>query len=90
VVPHHRVEQKEIGDGDEAGGETKAAMAGTWKTGSYWGNFNDKFIALAPFGAGVSAKTKSAITARMAAIKNASASNTLPPPTIVASLPIAG
>ena len=24
--------------------EIKAAMAGTWKTGSYWGNFNDKFI----------------------------------------------
>ena len=52
--------------------ETKAAMAGTWKTGSYWGNFNDKFIALAPFGAGVSAKTKAAIAAKMAAIKNGS------------------
>ena len=52
--------------------ETKAAMDGTWKTGSYWGNFNDKFIALAPFGAGVSAKTKAAITAKMAAIKKGS------------------
>ncbi len=52
--------------------ETKAAMDGTWKTGSYWGNFNDKFIALAPFGTGVSAKTKAAITAKMAAIKKGS------------------
>jgi len=46
----------------------KAAMAGTWKTGSYWGTFKDKFIDLAPFGAGVSAKTKAAITAKRAAI----------------------
>ena len=45
---------------------------GTWKTGSYWGGFNDKFIALAPFGAGVSAKTKAAIAAKMAAIKKGS------------------
>jgi basic membrane lipoprotein Med (substrate-binding protein (PBP1-ABC) superfamily) len=52
--------------------ETKAAMNGTWKTGSYWGGFNDGFIALAPFGAGVSAKTKAAIAAKMAAIKNGS------------------
>jgi basic membrane protein A len=49
--------------------ETKAAMNGSWKTGSYWGNFNDKFVALAPFGAGVSAKTKAAIAAKLAAIK---------------------
>ncbi len=48
--------------------ETKAAMDGTWKTGSYWGNFNDKFIALAPFGTGVSAKTKAAIAAKKSAI----------------------
>jgi basic membrane lipoprotein Med (substrate-binding protein (PBP1-ABC) superfamily) len=46
----------------------KAGMDGTWKTGSYWGNFNDKFIALAPFGAKVSAKTKAAIAAKRAAI----------------------
>jgi basic membrane lipoprotein Med (substrate-binding protein (PBP1-ABC) superfamily) len=52
--------------------ETKAAMNGTWKTGSYWGNFNDKFIALAPYGSGVSAKTKAAIAAKMAAIKKGS------------------
>jgi basic membrane protein A len=49
--------------------QTKAAMNGTWKTGSYWGGFNDKFIALAPFGAGVSAKTRAAIAAKLAAIK---------------------
>ena len=29
----------------------KAAMDGTWKTGSYWGTFKDKFIDLAPYGA---------------------------------------
>jgi basic membrane protein A len=52
--------------------ETKAAMAGTWKSDSYWGGFNDKFIGLAPFGSGVSAKTKAAIAAKMAAIKNGS------------------
>jgi basic membrane protein A and related proteins len=46
----------------------KAAMAGTWKSGSYWGTFKDKFIGLAPFGAGVSAKTKAAIAAKRAAI----------------------
>jgi basic membrane lipoprotein Med (substrate-binding protein (PBP1-ABC) superfamily) len=49
--------------------QTKAAIDGTWKSGSYWGNFNDKFIALAPFGSGVSAKTRAAIAAKMAAIK---------------------
>jgi basic membrane protein A and related proteins len=52
--------------------ETKAAMNGTWKSGSYWGGFNDKFIGLAPFGAGVSAKTRAAIAAKMSAIKNGS------------------
>jgi basic membrane protein A len=52
--------------------QTKAAIDGTWKSGSYWGNFNDKFIALAPFGSGVSAKTKAAIAAKMAAIKKGS------------------
>jgi basic membrane protein A len=48
--------------------ETKAAMDGTWKTGSYWGGWKDKFIGLAPFGAGVSAKTKAAIAAKKAAM----------------------
>jgi basic membrane protein A len=51
---------------------TKAAMDGTWKTGSYWGDFNDKFIDLAPYGAKVSAKTKAAIAAKRAAITNGS------------------
>ena len=46
----------------------KADMAGTWKSGSYWGTFKDKFIDLAPYGAGVSAKTKAAIAAKRAAI----------------------
>jgi basic membrane protein A len=46
----------------------KADMAGTWKSGSYWGTFKDKFIDLAPYGAGVSAKTKTAIAAKRAAI----------------------
>jgi basic membrane protein A len=45
-----------------------AAMNGSWKTGSYYGNFNDKLISLAPFGAKVSAKTKAAIAAKKAAI----------------------
>jgi basic membrane protein A len=49
--------------------QTRAAIDGTWKSGSYWGDFNDKFIALAPFGSGVSAKTRAAIAAKMAAIK---------------------
>ena len=46
----------------------KAAMAGTWKTGSYYGTFKDGFIDLAPYGPGVSAKTKAAIAAKRAAI----------------------
>ena len=46
----------------------KADMAGTWKSGSYWGTFKDRFIDLAPYGAGVSAKTKAAIAAKRAAI----------------------
>jgi basic membrane protein A len=50
--------------------ETKAAMAGTWKTGSYYGTLSDGFTKLAPFGAGVSAKTKAAITAKLAALKS--------------------
>ena len=43
-------------------------MAGTWKSSSYWGGWKDKFIDLAPFGAGVSAKTKAAIAAKKAAM----------------------
>lgn len=50
----------------------KADMAGTWKSGSYWGTFKDKFIDLASFGPGVSAKTKAAIAAKRAAITKGS------------------
>jgi basic membrane protein A len=39
----------------------KAAMNGTWKTGNYYGSLKDGFTKLAPFGAGVSAKTKALI-----------------------------
>jgi basic membrane protein A len=52
--------------------EVKAGIAGTWKSGSYWGSMSDKFTSLAPFGPGVSAKTKAAIAAKMAAIKKGS------------------
>ena len=40
---------------------TKAAMNGTWKTGIYYGSLKDGFTKLAPFGKGVSAKTKALI-----------------------------
>ena len=52
--------------------EVKAGIAGTWKSGNYWGSMKDKFTSLAPFGAGVSAKTKAAIAAKMAAIEKGS------------------
>jgi len=48
----------------------KAAMAGTWKSGFYYGSIKDGFTGLAPYGPKVSAKTKSAIAAKMKAIKN--------------------
>jgi basic membrane protein A and related proteins len=48
--------------------QVKAAMAGTWKSSSYWGGWKDKFIDLAPFGADVSTKTKAAIAAKKAAM----------------------
>jgi basic membrane protein A len=50
--------------------EVKAAMNGTWKTGSYWGGLNDGFTKLAPYGPRVSAKTKAAIRAKLAALKS--------------------
>jgi basic membrane protein A len=52
--------------------ETKAAMNGTWKSGSYYGSLKDGFTKLAPFGARVSAKTKAEITAKLAALKSGS------------------
>src|SRR5262249_32820331 len=39
----------------------QAAMDGTWKTGFYYGSLKDGFTKLAPFGPGVSAKTRAAI-----------------------------
>jgi basic membrane protein A len=45
-----------------------AAMNGTWKTGSYYGSLADGFTGLAPYGPKVSAKTKSMIAAKKAAI----------------------
>jgi basic membrane protein A and related proteins len=50
----------------------KAAMNGTWKTGFYYGTINDGFTGLAPYGPGVSAKTKKAIAAKLKALKNRS------------------
>lgn len=45
----------------------KAAMAGTWKPGFYYGTIKDGFTGLAPYGPGVSAKTKAAIAKKKAA-----------------------
>ena len=50
----------------------KAAMAGTWKSGFYYGSIKDGFTGLAPYGPTVSAKTKAAIAAKMKAIENGS------------------
>lgn len=47
-----------------------AAINGTWKPGFYYGSINDGFTSLAPFGPKVSAKTKSAIAAKLKALKN--------------------
>ena len=48
----------------------KEAMAGTWKPGFYYGSIKDGFTALAPYGPGVSAKTKALIAAKQAAIES--------------------
>jgi basic membrane protein A len=48
----------------------KAAMAGTWKPGFYYGTINDGFTKLAPYGPSVTAKTKAAIAAKLAALKS--------------------
>ena len=50
----------------------KAAMNGTWKPGFYYGSIKDGFTGLAPYGPGVSAKTKATIAAKMKAIENGS------------------
>jgi basic membrane protein A len=46
----------------------KAAVAGTWKPGFYYGSIKDGFTSLAPYGPSVSAKTKQAIAAKKALI----------------------
>jgi basic membrane protein A len=48
----------------------KAAMNGTWKTGFYYGSIKDGFTALAPYGPGVSAKTKTLIAKQKALIES--------------------
>lgn len=48
----------------------KAAMNGSWKSGFYYGNLKDGFTLLAPYGKGVSAKTKSLIAQQEALIKS--------------------
>jgi basic membrane protein A len=48
----------------------KAAMAGTWKSGFYYGSIKDGFTKLAPFGPNVSAKTKALILAKEKAIES--------------------
>ena len=50
----------------------KAAMAGTWKSGFYYGSIKDGFTGLAPFGPDVSAATKTAILAKEKAIESGS------------------
>jgi basic membrane protein A len=47
-----------------------AAMNGTWKTGNYYGSLKDGFTKLAPFGPGVSAKTKALIASQTKLIKS--------------------
>jgi basic membrane protein A len=49
---------------------TKAAMDGTWKTGNYYGSLKDGFTKLAPYGTGVSAKTKALIAHQEGLIKS--------------------
>jgi basic membrane protein A len=46
----------------------KAAMNGTWKSAFYYGSIKDGFTSLAPYGPKVTAKTKSLIAAKRAAI----------------------
>ena len=50
----------------------EAAMAGTWKSGFYYGSIKDGFTGLAPYGPSVSAATKAKIAAKMKAIENGS------------------
>lgn len=46
----------------------KAAAAGTWKTGFYYGTIKDGFTDIAPYGPKVNARTKAAIAAKRKAL----------------------
>jgi basic membrane protein A and related proteins len=46
----------------------KAALNGTWKTGSYWGSMADGFTLLSPYGPKVAPKTKALIAKKRAEI----------------------
>ena len=48
----------------------KAAMDGSWKSGFYYGSLKDGFTLLAPYGNGVSAKTKQLIAQQKALIES--------------------
>jgi basic membrane protein A len=48
----------------------KAAMNGTWTPSFYYGSIKDGFTGLAPYGPGVSAKTKAMIAAKKKAIES--------------------
>ena len=50
----------------------KAAMAGTWKSGFYYGTINDGLTKLAPFGPGVTAATKAKIAGVQKKLENGS------------------
>src|SRR5205807_3480555 len=50
----------------------KEAMAGTWKSGFYYGTIKDGFTGLAPYGPDVSAATKPQIAKKMKQIENGS------------------
>ena len=52
--------------------ETKLAMAGKWKSEFYYGNMNDGFTSIAPYGPGVTAATKALIATKEKAIENGS------------------
>src|SRR6266571_2038626 len=48
----------------------KAAMDGSWKTGSYYGSLKDGFVDLAPFGKSVDSATQSKINEKKQALVN--------------------
>jgi basic membrane lipoprotein Med (substrate-binding protein (PBP1-ABC) superfamily) len=47
----------------------KAAMDGSWKSGSYYGSLQDGFVDIAPFGKSVDAATQAKINEKKAALK---------------------